>query len=195
MIQIQSRNSFIGLIISFLLTFIGAAYPSISLADSWLPPTPITSVSNSGKYRLTIFPASVFESGPDRLPCEAALETLEGQRYVTLWRKPIANEISPSTVFLADDGRWVTLDNWARIGKGSNVIVFYDANGEMIKNYVLDQLLTKEEINPLTRTPSTVFWRERQRLTHDGELEITLTSGNKLRFNMADGTLLTSQNN
>lgn len=184
-----SRLSLV-LLMSALITILSLAHHKISLADSWFPPTPITTVSNMGEYRLTIFPSTVSRKTSDRLDCEAVLEKLDGRRYQTLWRKPLANDISPAAALISDDGHLVTFDNWGQIGIGSNVIVIYDANGQMLRRLGLEELFTKQEITKLPRTSSSVLWRRGQQLSNNGLLVVTLASGDELHLNIKDGMSL-----
>jgi hypothetical protein len=62
---------------------------------------------------------------------------------------------------VADSGRYVvTFDEWGRVGYGPNVVVIYGPDGEVIKKYALEGLLTEEEISQVTHGVSSRWWRD-----------------------------------
>jgi hypothetical protein len=156
-----------------------------ALADQWLPATPETYTSSSGRYRLTIFPRELagalpyFEdkvaekdrSGqrPDgQAKCEAVMEKLEGNEYRRLWRKPLVNDVSPVSALVSEkDGRFVTFDNWHSMGWGDDAIVIYDSTGRLKKRFALTSLMSTKEFDRLPRSASSIWWSGEHELDHD----------------------------
>jgi len=192
----------------------------IASSDSWLPATPITAVSNSGTYRLTVYPRQIagqlafFSDKVDgtepagqredaRAQCEAILERLGSQSYETVWRKPLANDVAPLSALVADDGRFVTFDNWHHAGLGEDAIVIYRADGTIVKKLGVADVIGEDAFQELPRSVSSVWWSGEHKLSYDGtaiELQV-VTSGSihnnptfrTVRLNLSSGDLLAAE--
>lgn len=140
------------------------AIPAV-MADEWLAPTPKAYTSSRGAYRLTVFPR---EPPDGQTKCEAVLERLEGNEYRRLWRKPLANDVSPVSALVSDkDGGFVTFDNWHSMGWGENAIVIYDGAGQLKRKLALTALMSKEEFERLPRSVSSIWWSGQHEFDHD----------------------------
>jgi hypothetical protein len=151
---------------------VGAAH-----ADQIGQTSPETYVSAYGRYRLTVFPLEapyafmdlkhreirvkplprseqVEQSAP-----EATLEQWAGNKYELVWRKPLANPLSPvSAIISARDGSFVTFDDWGQTGYGENVVVIYSGDGDIIKKFALSELMTEEQMQKVPRTMGSIQW-------------------------------------
>jgi hypothetical protein len=75
-----------------------------------------------------------------------------------VWRRQLVN--CPSTVYLSDSGRVVTMDNAATHGY-EHSLVLYDLRGKVKADYSLEALLSKEEIaKNVKKTVSSRWWTE-----------------------------------
>jgi len=100
------------------------------------------------------------------LGCEATLEVLQTRRYRQIWRKPLVNDIAPVTALVSDrDGRFVTFDNWLYMGDGDDTIAIYDGRGRLTRKFALADVMSQEELDKLTRSVSSTWWRGDYKLT------------------------------
>ena len=191
-------------------------FVSFASADSWLSPTPKTYASTSGIFRLTIFPkpiaialredeGEVFAPSQratlGQLQVEATLEKLAGDHYESVWRKPLVNFQAPVSALVSDlDGSFVTFDEWGTVGTSENVIVVYNAGGEMVKRFTLFDFARKEELAIMPRTSSSHWWAGIHELVpRENVVRVQIvTSGNEqkgftyrtIRIRLADGAIL-----
>ena len=186
-------------------------------ADSWGPPTPFTATSGSGTYRLTVYPRQI--DGPlaffsDKVDgkepagqradaqarSEATLEKLGSGSYGLVWRKPLANDVAPLSALVADDGRFVTFDNWHHAGIGQDAIVIYRADGTIVRELGVGDVIGGEAFEKLPRSVSSVWWGGEHRLSYDGaaiELQVVTSLGpnenprfRTVRLDLSTGALL-----
>ena len=69
----------------------------------------------------------------------------------------LLNPVAPVDVFVANDGRLVTVDNWHNRGYGK-VLAVYDAAGGLVKAYELAELFSKTEIDAYPHSVSSIAW-------------------------------------
>ena len=135
-------------------------------ADSWMAAKEATYTSIQENYRLTVFPGIQSEVSPKA--CDAMLEKLVDGKYELLWRKPLINKVSPVSALISDaDGSFATFDNWYEMGYGDDVIVIYNKDGEVLKNYALTDIMSQEEYDHLPETVSSKWWSK----THDLDVD------------------------
>lgn len=157
-------------------------------ADSWEPPEPETYTSSDGETRLTVIPQDL-ESNLDyfedkvagREPAGAvdpAQTSAIGQferrdasgNWQVVWRKPLDNEVAPVRIVIADGGRgFVTFDNWHAVGRGDNVVVLYDADGDLIRKFSLSDLFPDWFIAGMPHSISSINWRDDPFFSSDGK--------------------------
>lgn len=120
--------------------------------------------------------------------------------WIKIWDKPLQNEISPVTALVADSGwRVVTFDNYYSVGFGDEVIVFYDEKGDLLKKYSLESLLSETELNQVTRSVSSRWWRSQAAINEMLGLlkvEVKLNQGpvksiKLIVFNLLNGEVIT----
>lgn len=186
-----------------LLLLLCATVALPAAADSWMAPQPATVTSQDAAYRLTVFPPPRGPVADGETPpgCIATLEQLEGNAYVERWRKPLPNPIAPASVLVDGQGRFVTFDDWGRVGFGDNVVAIYAADGTLVKKYGLEQLLSPEQLAAVPNSVSSRWWGRQHRIDHDGALVLVLAEGRdaegneisperELRLDMATGERL-----
>lgn len=87
-----------------------------------------------------------------------------------VWAAPLVNDISPTHVIVADDGRYVvTFDNWYSVGHGENVIVIYRADGSLVRTMALTGLIPQMVKDSLSHSVSSVRWKKDEGILPDGE--------------------------
>ena len=171
-------------------------------ADSWMTPKPSVTYESTTQDARFIVTSS---ARPDTLfACSGALyvkSTSSGAlRWIKLWDKPLQNQLSPVTALVSDGGwRVVTFDNYYSVGFGDEVIVFYDERGDLLKKYSLESLLSESELNQVTRSVSSRWWRSRVAIDETLGLlkvEVGLTQGltksmKPIVFNLLNGEVIT----
>ena len=180
-------------------------FSAVAHADSWLPPKPTVtyeSVAKDARFTVTtkVSPASLAS-------CSGTMSVNKGSAdkaiWIELWRQPLQNQLSPVTVLVANGGwRVVTFDNYYSVGYGEEVIVFYDEQGNLLKKYSLEALLSATELGQVSRSVSSRWWR-RAAVMDDAlgllKIQVGLNYGEQgrtvaikhLSFNLQDGELLT----
>ena len=160
-------------------------WPATAGADTWMPPETRSYHALDGEYRLTIVPSPIESSlnyFTDEIAAEregrkvkrpvplAVLERREDGGWTQVWVKPLLNAIAPVNALIAPGGTYtVTFDNWHSVGHGDHVLVIYGADGELVRSFRLDELLSAEHISALPATTSSVSWRNDTRFIDDGE--------------------------
>ncbi len=127
--------------------------------DSWMMPEKRTIKSENGNYEFTIIPKNY----GGMLVCSARescygyfLSKITG-KY--LWRYGLPYGLSPVFVKVANSGkRVVTIDEWGKMGYGDNVVVVYGSEGQIIKRYTLEQILSPLQIYSVMHTVSSIWW-------------------------------------
>ncbi len=176
----------------------------IAHADSWLPPKASVTYESSAKdARFTV---SVKRIPSSLMSCNGTLEVKQdgtNAAWVALWRKPLQNQLSPVTALVANGGwRVITFDNYYSVGYGEEVIVFYDEQGNLLKKYSLEALLSPMELGQVPRSVSSRWWRKAAVIDEALGLlkvQVGLNQGEHGRiaatkfisFNLLDGEILT----
>lgn len=155
-------------------TFVVAAalLPGPLRADTWDPPMTRVFQSANAIYRVIVLPRSYgsTEAGEEPRP-RVIVERFEGARFVPDWERKLENRIAPLEALITNDGAYlVTLDNYAAVGKGDDVVVIYRRGGELVRKLSLGQLLPPEYIRFLQRTTTTIAWRGAESLEGDSVL-------------------------
>ena len=99
----------------------------------------------------------------------------EGGRWITLWDKPLVNDVAPVEVIIDPSGRTVaTLDNWHFMGHGAHVVVLYGSDGALLRSLKLSDVLPEYYIKSLPHSVSSIQWRKDARFAADGKLIIPI---------------------
>jgi hypothetical protein len=108
-------------------------FSEAAVADSWAAPSESRTFSENGRFLARSIPV---QKGSD--PFVIVL-SVPGKQTNEIWRTRLSNKVSPSRVYLSDDGESVvTLDNWGGIGYGDDVVAIYCRKGLLAK-YSLEQ--------------------------------------------------------
>ena len=89
----------------------------------------------------------------------------------------------PKGAYISDAGKLVTLDKMNSYGTGDNVIVVYNKDGKLVKNYSLKDIYDENNYSKFIETSSSFHWR-------CTEIKINIHSGNKLHIYDRIGGLL-----
>ena len=196
--------SIVRLFCSLMLLAVWLGLSGVAHADSWLPPkasTTYESAARDARFTVTVkqIPASLAD-------CTGALSLNKGSAdkasWVEVWRGPLQNQLSPVTALVANGGwRVVTFANYYSVGYGDEVIVFYDEQGNLLKKYSLESLLSPMELGQVPRSVSSRWWRKAAKIEEElgllkvqvglnqGEPNRIATSKN-ITFNLLDGEIL-----
>ena len=167
---------------------ISLAVPTGVLSDSWDLPKVTTTESANGQYRFVSKPrglssqlgyfrdllAGRSSAGQDpgaAAVCRGRLEqkTSSGD-WETVWERELSNDVAPVTTIVADSGKHtITFDNWHAEGYGSNAVVIYGEDGEIIRAMRLRDFLSEEHFNSLPRTVSSIHWGRDHSFSPDGD--------------------------
>jgi hypothetical protein len=188
---------------SLTLIAVCLGIPVVAHADSWLPPK--ASVIYESAARDARFTVTVKRSPSSLMSCSGTMEIRQNgnnTNWVTLWRKSLQNQLSPVTVLVANGGwRVVTFDNYYSVGYGEEVIVFYDEQGNLLKKYSLETLLSPLELGQVSRSVSSRWWRKAAAIEDELGLlkvqvglnradSIRIATTKNITFNLMDGEIL-----
>ncbi len=155
-------------------------------ADSWMPPKREVYEAAGKNVRFTVIPrviadpADYFAGKVDLLTpagqqadgaprARGILERRRGSGWVTIWDKPLVNDMAPVTALVADDGAHVvTFDNWHSLGFGEHVVVIYRGDGSVVRSFELTDILPEDYVRALPRTASSLHWGGEHALSADG---------------------------
>lgn len=161
-----------------LLLAFGLLTPATVQADSWLEPHVETFASPNGQFRLTVTPGAISsalayyedkvqgrepagQAGNGPMAATGKLEQRQSDgSWVTVWDKPLVNEVRPVSAIVSDDGRHVaTFDNWYSTGFGENVVVLYGADGSLVRSFALSDVVPAYFVDAFPRSVSSLHWR------------------------------------
>lgn len=168
-------------------------------ADSWGPPKPVDIFSGNHRYVIHIQPVRtshfalvLSKSQQRKIPghCLATLYRLDGKKRVRVWSGALVNEVAPLDAIVSDDGRYVvTLDNYAMVGLGSDVVAAYGPNGKPLWKKSLTDLLPEDEIRKIDSGPSGIWWRHGQWFDLVAEQAVVVSRGRMICIGLADGAV------
>jgi hypothetical protein len=146
---------------TLLIVGIVLAVICIGKCDSWASPHRFESFSENSNFVAVIQPATKTNKAT------ATVYHVNTTAQTQLWQVTLSNPSAPLSVFLSDDGQnIVTLDNWASVGYGDDVVVLYNS-GRQTAKYSLEEFApppqartnglierVKEKIDALRNKPS-----------------------------------------
>jgi hypothetical protein len=134
-------------------------------ADSWPAARPLVAFSEDGRRFVRVTPGESlgetvgFAGAPRGAHARAAFYALDADRsYRLVADVSLANPVAPIDLLLANDGRLVTFDNWHNAGYGA-VVAIYDAKGEQVAAWELEQLYPAEKRRAISASVSSRWWR------------------------------------
>lgn len=182
---------------TFLVWLLACIVPTPALADSWLPPSTETVLSENGRFRFTVEPSPIESSlsffseelaaqrdgrATERVPPMGLLEVLQDDgQWAPVWAGPLVNSVAPASFLVSDKGTVVTFDNWHSVGHGEHVIVIYNDAGVLVRSMPLLALLPEDYIEVLPHSTSSLSWRQDASFSPSGQrliLDILVPSEN-----------------
>jgi hypothetical protein len=171
--------------------------PALARADSWDSPKTTDYYSADSSYFLRVVPTFVPAKYHEWLQasvkkkrryaptdtlmvhCHATLLHRVSQQSVAVWHQDLINRIAPQHVLVSNDGRYVvTLDNWASLGYGLDVVVVYDEKGALRKRVQLDAV-SPYPLNDYWLSISSLWWRCGAKFTDTKTVELCFLDKNK----------------
>jgi hypothetical protein len=142
--------------------------------------------SENGRFVLRIAPGQPGRAGQS---CQATLyeraERADADRRI--WERPLVNDVGPLQAFVRDDGQFViTLDEHRRAG-ARHALVIYGAHGELLRHFLLMDLLDQDDWPHVKVSRREVLWLRDARCTFDvpgDQFIIDLAWGRKLRIDL-----------
>ncbi len=164
--------------------------------DTWSPPQIISIISDNGRYVIRVVPTEKWkEASEDQNNKKAKaiyyLLSSDKSTYYKYKEFNLINTISPVDISINNNGNLITLDNWHSLGYGS-VVTLFDRSGNILKNYTLKDFYSKDQIESMNKTVSSIWWRCRSIPpyydTHENALLINDSKGGILSINFNDGS-------
>jgi hypothetical protein len=124
--------------------------------------------SANGRFVLRITPGRPGRSGR---ACEATLteQTERNPGGRPIWQRPLVNDVAPGLAFVRDDGRYVvTLDEHRR-GGARHSLVIYGAKGELLRHFLLPDLLQKSDWQRVKLDERVIRWLDKARGSFDDD--------------------------
>jgi hypothetical protein len=147
-----------------LLLAMGMATPA--QADSWAHPVGREIFSANRDHFVRVTPGTSWGDTMGFAGAKkGAYATAEWYRrqadrsYRLMNSATLLNPVAPADVFVSDEGRLVTVDNWHNRGYGK-VLAVYDAAGRLVQAYALTDLFAKDEIDGAQHSVSSIAWHE-----------------------------------
>lgn len=104
-----------------------------------------------------------------------------------VWKRPLVNEIAPARVLIRNDGKFVvTLDEYRR-GGARNALVIYGRRGELLRHFLLTDLLKRDDWQRVRVRRGAVDWLSGARFAFEDSPEefiITLRSGRLIHIDL-----------
>jgi hypothetical protein len=93
-------------------------------------------------------------------PCTATLfeSGRRGQADHPRWERPLVNDIAPSAAVIRDDGRFVVTLNEFRRGGARHALVIYGERGQLLRHFVLSDLLGREDWSHVKTSRRSIDW-------------------------------------
>lgn len=143
--------------------------------------------SDNRRFQLRIRPG---RPGEDAIRgCKAGLYERVGDRRGgrALWERFLVNDVAPGRAFIRDDGRFVvTLDEYRR-GGARNAMVIYGENGELLRHFLLPDLLDRSDWAEVKKNGEAVDWLDGARFQFLDEppmFVVTLRHGGEIRVDL-----------
>lgn len=108
--------------------------------------------SDEGTYEVRV------ERGSAKERCTATVVRTKGAKRGEVWSGPLVNETAPMQLFVRDDGAFlVTLDE-ARRGGARNAIVVYGDKGQLLRHWLLPDVLHADDWKHVKRSKRAIEW-------------------------------------
>lgn len=152
--------------LALFLASLACAMAAPARADSWANPKVREVFSANRDHFVRVIPGNsigdtIGFAGADK----GAFATAEWYRrqadksYRLMQTVTLQNPVAPVDLFVSNEGRLVTVDNWHNRGYGK-VLAVYDAAGRLVRAYALTDLFAKEEIDRYPHSVSSRAWHQ-----------------------------------
>ncbi|MCK4342744.1 MAG: hypothetical protein KAY37_13585 [Phycisphaerae bacterium] len=121
--------------------------------------------------------------------CQATLfkRSERNQRGRKVWERALVNDVAPMAAFIRNDGRFlVTLDEY-RCGGARHALVVYGAQGQLLRHFLLQDLLSKSDWEHVKVSRREVSWLKDARCAfadEQGRFIIELKWGRTVRIDL-----------
>jgi hypothetical protein len=162
------KGKIVLIIISLIFLF-----PVFLFADSWLPPKTRYYYSTNKNYYFEVIPLLLDRPKSNDNYCKGTLyESIKGTPDKAVWTKQLMNDVSPSRVFVTNNGKYViTFDNWANVGYGNDVVVIYGKEGNLIKSFALEDIISSHDFEEyVTYSISSRWWGANHYINEEEEI-------------------------
>jgi hypothetical protein len=172
----MNSTSLCGRVLRPATLILAALFTAPAVADTWMLPETTTYLSADRFWRLTVIPRDLvsqlayFEdkvdghepagaaSGSQQKRARGIMERFENGDWHVVWDKPLLNDVSPVDALVSSTGQAVTFDNWHSVGHGSDTVVIYDAQGNVVRALALHDFLPDDYIGALPHSVSSLHW-------------------------------------
>lgn len=142
--------------------------------------------SNNGRFLLRIDPG---QPGRNGSPCEATLyeQRAAEERGREVWQRPLVNESGPTHVYVSNTAAYVVTLNEYRRGGSRHAVVIYGERGELLRHFLLPDLLTRHDWKHVRIGRRHIDWLDGATcsFTEDGDaFVIDLKWNRTLRINL-----------
>jgi len=157
-------------------------------ADSWAAPQVTEVFSASRDHFVRIIPGKSLGdtfgfAGSAKGPYAAAefYARQPDRSYRLMHSATLVNPVAPVRVFVSNDGRLATLDNWHNAGFGK-VVAIYDSAGRLVKAYELAELFPPAVVEAFPRSVSSIHWRGEAAYVRDDQRTLYVHAANEGGF-------------
>jgi len=148
-----------------VLLTIGLLGGAVAAADDRPGPRVFTEFSESGRFFVRFLPGESvgdtvgFAGARKGRYATALLYALQSDRSYRLQHEiTLANPVMPVSALVAEDGSFITFDNWHNLGFGK-VVAIYAPTGRLVRSWELTDLYSKERVESIPRSVSSRAWR------------------------------------
>ena len=134
-------------------------------ADDWPGPSVFAVFSENGRHFVRFIPGESvgdtvgFAGAPKGRYATALLYALQPDRAYRLQHEiTLTNPVLPLGALVADDGAFITFDNWHNVGFGK-VVAIYAPTGRLVRSWELTDLYPKDRVEAIPRSVSSRYWR------------------------------------
>ena len=154
-------------VVRFLLALAAAfALAAPAAADSWANPQVREVFSANRDHFVRVTPGNSIGDTIGFVGAgKGAFATAEWYRrqadksYRLMQTATLQNPVAPVDLFVSNEGRLVTVDNWHNRGYGK-VLAVYDPLGRLVRAYALTDLFAKDEIDRYPHSVSSRAWHQ-----------------------------------
>jgi hypothetical protein len=116
--------------------------------------------SANGRFQLQIRPGRPGDSAIRG--CKAGLYERSGERARSRprWERFLVNDIAPGRAFVRDDGRFVVTLDEHTYGGARNALVIYGEHGELLRHFLLSDLLDRSGWTDVKKRGQSLNWLE-----------------------------------